>query len=135
MRDDIEKLKLKLFWKDFNVEQLKRMMRIGNYFPGNSPYCQCRDCVYYKRSVPPRKKPLHGNKKREPEYDAKCTFGPFFEKAAKRFGLVVVTVPDGDEDDDSWPDDICEHDANPQLEVLDVDAHLVNHRPWNHRLE
>ena len=134
LRSENESLKLKLFWKDYNVHKLHKAMQSGNSFPADAPYCQCQTCVHFKRSVRPRKKgPLHGGASggSAPLYDAVCKFGPWFASAARRFGLTVKKASWGMHYDSTQ---LMEHDSNPELEVLDLDCHLVNTdgHEWTH---
>jgi len=66
-----------------------------------------------------------------PDYDLKCSFGPFFASTARRFGLKVQKAKFTKKE---WPKEIDEHDANPEHRVLDLDCHLVNEdgQEWTH---
>jgi len=136
LRSENESLKLQLFWKDFNVKKLIKMMRLGNSFPLDAPFCQCADCVHYKRATKPQKRgriagaqPISGDFM--PSYDAKCSFGPWFAATARHFGLEIQNASFTKR---AWPKVIEEHDANPGLRVLDMDCHLVNEDgpEWTH---
>ena len=128
LRSENESLQLKLFWKDYCVEKLSEAMKKGNSFPIGSPYCQCESCVFLKRSVRPRRRPLHHDDHDDAEamgaaYDETCSFGPWFASiASERFGLVVQLLGDG-----SSAPIVSEHDANPSSEVVDLDCHLVTY--------
>lgn len=134
LRSENERLKLKLFWKDYSVDKLKKAMRFGNIIPDGSPYCQCNDCLSYERAPWPRKRvPLHGsdsgaaanrNVYDEDFYRRPCTFGPWFARTAARFGLTMKKAVYSDET--PGPTEIPEHDSNADLYVLDMDCHLVN---------
>ena len=129
LRSQNEKLKLKLFWKDYNVNMLRKTMKSGNTFPADSPYCQCEMCISFKRAVRPRKRgPLHGAVALPGMFSTDlsqvCTFGPWFAKKAKSFGLTIMKpkYPHNK----PWPAEIEGHDSCPDLLVIDLDCHLVN---------
>ena len=67
-------LKLQLFWKDYNLAELKSAMRFANEEAG--PHCKCLACGVSGR-----------NSETDTSYDSTCTFKPWFENHLTALGI------------------------------------------------
>ncbi len=107
-RQEIEELRLELFWKDHNTHALKRAMRVANT---NNTSCICVCCSMSQRD-------RYVNRD-EVDRSATCKFAPWFEKQLGRCGLVAVGQTSLHKHSTSY------HDSLSRDECLKVDSHFV----------
>jgi len=79
LRRENEELKMKLFWKDYSVCDLEKVMRCGNIFAHSAPKCNCAECSWAERMDIRMVEDKHAN----------CTFKPWFEMKIKECGMTV----------------------------------------------
>lgn len=83
LRQENERLRLQLFWKDHCVSELKQLMQQANI---SEPNCHCLACGACGRLDPESRQILPTG--------STCTFKPWFENLAAECGLTCVTGVD-----------------------------------------
>ena len=106
LRTENEKLRLQLFWKDYNVQSLAEVMRTANNW-AKSPKCNCLGCAVSGR--------MDGDV--EADNTRVCTYVPWFEEKIAEcgltFGYPLRTSTHHRHMSDTWG------------AVYDVDCHFV----------
>ena len=104
LKREIERLRLKLFWRDHSHEELQAAMAAAN---GSGPKCACLACAVSGRK--------DGDDDRTCEH---CTFKPWFEALLKAHAIVALPGPPAD-------DEGVMHEDCAQNVVYDADCHLM----------
>jgi hypothetical protein len=103
LRQENERLRLQLFWRDHDVRRLNEMMASANQSE-NGPQCTCNVCAVSGRMD-----------EDEFEQNMGCLFKPWFESCLERFGLVAKNEPASDGKF---------HECGGWNRVYDVDSHF-----------
>ena len=103
LRQENEKLRLLLFWKNHNVQRLKEMMASANQSE-NGPQCYCRVCAVTSRMSEDAS-----------EQSMDCLFTPWFEALLDKCGLVAVYQTNYERG--------VKHECDGWRRVHDVDSH------------
>jgi hypothetical protein len=147
LRAENERLRLELFWRDHNVEQLGKTMAAANQST-KGPRCACLVCAISGRRDPDLDQMEPSDNEPAPEssddedtmgvsvdeaepgcggWDAGCKFKPWFEEFIRYYELVdsVGTFPNQEG---------AYHMAGGDIAVYDVDSHFhhVVRGDWYH---
>jgi hypothetical protein len=114
LRRENENLRLQLFWRDYDVQSLRAVMRTANNWD-MSPKCNCLNCA------------VSGRMDEDVESDnaRECAFVPWFEEKIVECGLTFGhTLPDSTNHS---------HVSDTWGGVYDVDCHFVKlgRGDWN----
>jgi hypothetical protein len=118
LRKEVERLKLSLFWKDYNAKALKKKMNEANHYHAEAPGCNCPVCVL-----------SDGSDAIDYNFGA-CLFKPWFEAKLVECGIETTedqhppTAPESFEDMDK-DDGMLVHECDSSNFVRNKDAHLV----------
>lgn len=112
MKKEIEKLKLKLFWKDHGIDKFTKIIIDANLYHPKSPKCDCYYCVACGRA------PAH----KSIENPRKCLFKDWFEEVLNDHEIKFISgYPKND------PEELTHISTNNNdMYVLAVDTHLIN---------
>lgn len=105
LRMENEALRLKLFWKDHNLCELRDLMAMANRA---GPDCSCTSCALtYRKRI---------EKDRQPR-DEPCSFKPWFESILADLDMICIIG--------FWPElkPVFDHDCT-DYHVYDVDSHF-----------
>jgi hypothetical protein len=114
-RKEIEMLKMKLFFRDYSVENLKYAMYMLNC---QNTFCKCSGCTRAGR--------MHYSFEDE---EATCTFCPWFDNVLHERGFIVLRTDERDEQLTFGPydekRDKTHFDFNKVFSFSDKDCHLL----------
>jgi hypothetical protein len=114
LRQENERLRLLLFWKEHNVRTLSKLMRDLNR-SRSGPQCACTACVMLGRSDESH------DAQGSVAFDLYCEFNPWFERNILEMGMTVSMVPPphgaGVEN--------CDIDAGGDLYEVDSHFHCI----------
>ena len=112
LRRENEELRLRLFWKDHNVQMLEKVMKEANQMD-NAPKCNCFRCVLTER--------MDG----DVVYDNQsCTFIPWFEEKIKLCDLTTKYYTDLSLESTDYRIHVSDTSGNP---VFIADCHFVKY--------
>ena len=85
LRQEVEHLRLRLFWKDHSMPRLVRLMAQANSYGDNAPKCACSACVGQGRieDLDVYRNRVSG---------APCSFAPWFKERLAQCGLTFQTI-------------------------------------------
>ena len=111
-RQEIEFLRLKLFWKDHDERSFKRYMAAANNI---NSLCMCTCCMLRGRTHA-----MEEGDAPNPGHDG-CLFAPWFEEQMLSCGLVSERMTQ------NHTPSIWYHESLPRADCIEADCHIVNH--------